>query len=266
VAEPVTLKEGGALPPLYCVHPVSGSPYCYMEMTQGLGAGRPVLGLEAPGFDGEGEPAGSIPELAAHHVAAVRADRPHGPYHLLGWSLGGVVAYEMARLLTAAGERVETLVLIDSGVPQGVPVPGEQVMIRYFLLNFLGVVSGEVPGLDEALAEPGPDADLEERFTAVEGSGLFPEEFDADFLLERYLMYRAHASMLMRHTIEGGYDGPATLIKAAESVPELLDWKPFVGSLTEHTVPGDHHSMWTGPGLPALTAVVAQVLDAGAAA
>ncbi len=141
----VPLRAGGDGPPVYCVHPVSGSPYCYTDLASRLDAGTPVFGFEAPGFDGFDEPAGSIRELAEVHTATLRAARPHGPYRLLGWSLGGVVAFEMARLLAAEGEEVPLLVVIDAALPGTQPFPPGPALVRYFLHDFLGLVSGGAP-------------------------------------------------------------------------------------------------------------------------
>ncbi|SER84762.1 Thioesterase domain-containing protein [Streptomyces sp. yr375] len=256
----VPLRETGALPPLHCVHPVSGSPYCYAGMTYQLDAERPVFGFEAPGFDGVSEPATTIQELANRHTAALRAVRPHGPYQLLGWSLGGVVAYEMARLLTAAGEDVPLLVIVDAALPGTQSVPPEDQLARYFLYDFLGVTSDRAPGIDKALAGMRPEAEPAEIFAAVEHDGAVPEEFDAEFLLERYALFRTHVRALRQHSLTSDHDGPTVLLKAARSTERLLDWRPHLSRLTEHTVPGDHHSVWQEPGLSALSRIVDQAL------
>lgn len=242
----VPLSEPGSLPPLYCVHPVSGSPYGYSVLTRTLGADQPVFGFEAPGFDGIGEPAADMAELAERHVASLRAARPHGPYHLLGWSLGGVVAYEMARRLTAAGERVPVLVLVDSPVPEPIESWPLSSMLPHFLRDLLGLTAGRTPELDAALAGLGDDSPLVEWFAAAERSGQFPEELDAEFLEERFTLFEAHVSLLMRHRIEAVHQGTLISVMAAESDPAETRWGPLATRVEEHTVPGDHHSMWTG--------------------
>jgi thioesterase domain-containing protein len=256
----VPLRATGSLHPLHCVHPVSGSPYCYVGLTHQLAPERPVFGFEAPGFDGVSEPATSIGQLAELHTAALRAARPHGPYQLLGWSLGGVVAYEMARLLAAAGEEVPLLVIVDAALPGTQSVPPEDQLARYFLYDFLGVTSDRAPGIDKALQDLPPHARPAEVFAAVERAGAVPEEFDAEFLLERYALFRTHVVALRRHSVTSVHEGPAILIKAAQSVENLLDWRPHLSRLTEHTVPGDHHSVWQEPGLTAIGAIVDQAL------
>ncbi|MFJ4971527.1 alpha/beta fold hydrolase [Streptomyces sp. NPDC088755] len=260
----VPLRADGELPPVYCVHPVSGSPFCYAELAARLDPGSPVFGFEAPGFDGIGEPARSIRELAEVHTATLRAARPHGPYRLLGWSLGGVVAFEMARLLAAGGEEVPLLVVIDAALPGTQPFPPGPALVRHFLHDFLGLVSGGAPELDKALAALPPEAGPQERLEAIEDSGTVPEEFDAEFLLERFTLFRAHAHAMVDHVIDGVHDGPTTLVKAEGSEPHLLRWEPYASRLDQHTVPGDHHSIWREPGLAAIADVVNQALRRGA--
>ncbi|WP_083864874.1 non-ribosomal peptide synthetase [Nocardia brevicatena] len=99
--------------PLFCVHPAIGLAWCYSGLLAHLPPDRPVYGLQAPhvaghpGFD-------SIAAAADHYVAHIRSVRPHGPYHLLGWSLGGLIAHEIAVRLQRAGERVALLAMMDS--------------------------------------------------------------------------------------------------------------------------------------------------------
>ncbi|MEU7034487.1 MULTISPECIES: alpha/beta fold hydrolase [unclassified Streptomyces] len=256
----VALRAEGDRLPLHCVHPVSGSPFCYSAMAHRLRAGQPVFGFEAPGFDGASEPLTSIRALAELHTASLRAARPHGPYQLLGWSLGGVVAYEMARLLAAEGEEVPLLVIVDAALPGTQSVPPDDELARYFLYDFLGVTRDRAPGVDKALAGVRPGAEPAEVFEAAELHGAVPEEFDAEFLLERYALFRTHVVAMREHRLDAVHDGPAILIKAEDSVERLLDWSPYVSRLTVRTAPGDHHSVWQGPGLTAISAIVDEAL------
>ncbi|GLH76253.1 hypothetical protein SSBR45G_11610 [Bradyrhizobium sp. SSBR45G] len=104
-------RDGGA-PPLFLVHPAIGTSLGYGALAEALPADWPVFGLEAPAA----EQAADLVGLAASYVALVRKVATHGPYRVGGWSLGGAIAFEMARQLEAAGEAVQ-LVLIDAGLP-----------------------------------------------------------------------------------------------------------------------------------------------------
>ena len=113
----IELSRDASLPALWCVHAASGLAVDYQPLAEALPAYQ-VLGLQLPGLADLGAtPFTSIESLAALHVEAIRHRQPHGPYRLLGWSVGGVIAHEISRQLTAAGERVERLILLDPRMP-----------------------------------------------------------------------------------------------------------------------------------------------------
>ncbi|GGM09006.1 hypothetical protein GCM10012279_28860 [Micromonospora yangpuensis] len=108
------LRAGGTRRPLFCVHPGAGMSWSYAGLTQHLGADQPVYGLQTRALSTPGYRAASVPELAEEYLAEIRRVQPHGPYRLLGWSFGGVVAHAMAVALQRAGERVELLAMMDA--------------------------------------------------------------------------------------------------------------------------------------------------------
>jgi phthiocerol/phenolphthiocerol synthesis type-I polyketide synthase E len=110
----VALNEGGPGRPLFLVADAAGNALSYRLLAAELNGVRPVLGLEPTEHGAVGL---SIEDSAARHVAAARLAQPSGPYILGGWSFGAVLAHEMARRLTAAGEQVDALVCLDAHVP-----------------------------------------------------------------------------------------------------------------------------------------------------
>ncbi|MEU2180723.1 amino acid adenylation domain-containing protein [Streptomyces thermolilacinus] len=118
------LRASGGEPPLFCVHAAAGLAWGYAGLTAPLGADRPVYGLQARGLDGTEALPVSLREMAADYLDHVRSVQPTGPYHLLGWSFGGVVAHEMAVQLEERGESVETLAILDAH-PAGVGADGD---------------------------------------------------------------------------------------------------------------------------------------------
>ena len=108
----VTLRQGVG-PPLVLVHGLSGTVMECWALVDALRTRRPVLGLQARGLDGEAAPITRVHAMADHYVQALRREAPGGSYALCGFSFGGLVALEMARLLARGGERVTLLCLLD---------------------------------------------------------------------------------------------------------------------------------------------------------
>ncbi|MEU9609745.1 amino acid adenylation domain-containing protein [Streptomyces sp. NPDC048057] len=145
----LALRTSGDREPLFCVHPVGGLSWDYFGLLGGLAADRPVYALQAPGMEGDAaELPGSVEETARDYVERIRAVQPSGPYHLLGWSFGGLVAHAMATVLQDAGERVELLALLDSyPAAEGASVAegaGGEEDPQTALLEFLGVDPAEL--------------------------------------------------------------------------------------------------------------------------
>ena len=148
----VPIRPSGRRSPLYCVHPVSGSPYVYAGLARLLEEDQPVWGFEAPGYDDDRKPLTSFDALAAEYLPALRRARPGGPYLLLGWSLGGSLAFYLAQQLAASGAPVPVLVLVDATVPFRSPLPVEREMLRKFLHDLLALGGLPAAGLDEIVA------------------------------------------------------------------------------------------------------------------
>lgn len=108
------IQPEGDLLPFFCVHGDEGNYF----IPKYLGNERPFYAFFHQGEDGRRIPFTTVPEIAAHFIDEMRRVRQHGPYLLGGYSFGGIVAYEMARQLIQAGERVPELVLLDTYAPE----------------------------------------------------------------------------------------------------------------------------------------------------
>ncbi|MFJ7275153.1 amino acid adenylation domain-containing protein [Kitasatospora sp. NPDC098663] len=107
------LRTGGGLAPLFCVHPASGLSWPFAGLRPHLDPRRPLYGLQSRTLLGRPVPE-SLEELADEYLERVREVQPAGPYHLVGWSFGGVIAHTMATRLQQRGERVALLAMLDS--------------------------------------------------------------------------------------------------------------------------------------------------------
>ena len=110
----VALRLLGTKPALYCVPGAGSDALSFRELARRLGDDQPVFAFQPKGLDGSTPFLRTIEEIAAAHIAALRDHQPSGPYYLCGSSLGGVVAFEMARRLSKSGEEVRFLGLLDS--------------------------------------------------------------------------------------------------------------------------------------------------------
>ena len=117
----VPLQPRGAKPPLFFLHGVGGDVYCFVELAGLLGPDQPVYGIQAAGVDGRCPRHVSMEQMAAHYVREITSFQPEGPVYLAGYSLGGVIAWEVSRQLQSAGRRVAFLGLLDSSPLGGVP-------------------------------------------------------------------------------------------------------------------------------------------------
>lgn len=108
------LRTEGGKPPLFCIHPAGGLSWCYAGLMKSMGPGYPLYGLQARGIAGPEPLPATLEEMASDYIAHIRSVQPSGPYHLLGWSLGGNVAHAIAVQLQQEGCEVGLLAMLDA--------------------------------------------------------------------------------------------------------------------------------------------------------
>lgn len=113
--------RAGAGAPLFLVHGLSGTVMECWPLVGAVRSERPVYGLQARGLDGEQLPQQRVEEMAASYIEQMRSVQAHGPYTLIGFSFGGLIALEMAQQLQGTGEQIELLCLLDTYVHQELP-------------------------------------------------------------------------------------------------------------------------------------------------
>lgn len=114
----IALRTTGEKPPVFLISGI----HLYQDLADRLDAGRPVYGIYLPEEEAmfqseDGESALSVERLAEQYVEQIQKERPLGPYVIGGVCFGGLVAYEMARQLTAAGHEVEQTILMETVLP-----------------------------------------------------------------------------------------------------------------------------------------------------
>ncbi|MCA9557515.1 MAG: hypothetical protein KC583_03020, partial [Myxococcales bacterium] len=210
-------------------------------------------------------------EMARRYLEAVRTVQPEGPYLLGGWSLGGVVAYEMAQQLTAAGEQVGAVALIDSATPAPgtLPVAGlvgdvEDPMLAYMGLDMAGLGGEQLPDLVDSLKKM--SGEERQRFLTqrVQGADMFQRlgEEQRERLMR---VFRTNLTALGRYQ-PAPYAGEVTLLRALRRVETSRDtegWSALVDRLRVHRVPGHHYSMLKPPYVDELARLLSAALGGG---
>ncbi|MEV0683226.1 amino acid adenylation domain-containing protein [Nocardia sp. NPDC050378] len=225
----LVLRRKGSRPPLFCVHSAVPLAWCYAGVT-GYLPDRPVYGLQATELTGTP----SIDDLVEHYLAVVLELQPRGPYHLLGWSLGGQIAHALAVRLRDTGARVGVLTMLDSVVftPEEPPTPRMRDLLTHLL--------GDEP--DDA--DAAPDVTAAEAAAVLAstktsfGTGLSASQ------LER--LHRGYiAGVRLSHTYRPArFDGDLLYFSATRGITAMFDgdmWQPFVtGEVIEHPVEATH--------------------------
>jgi thioesterase domain-containing protein len=267
----VALQPEGPRQPFFCVHPAGGNTFVYKELAELLGTEQPFHAIQSDGLDDELLEDLTIAGMAASYVAAIRAVRPHGPVHLGGWSMGGLVAFEMAQQLRAAGGEAGLLVLFDTRAftrPDDVDeLPEDDVDILHALL-----------GADLSLSLAQLQALPAHRVLShVVEEGRRRGHLAADFGIEqakRLLTVYKRNRRLMWDYLPRPYPGAMTLIQArerrpGENPPIGLGWDPLIaGGLATHLVPGNHNNLMIPPYVGAVAELLRTLLaaiDRGAA-
>ena len=259
----VPLRAGSGSPPLFCVHPVSGSAYAYRGLARLLRADQPVFGLEAPGFDNDRTPVGCLPRLADEYTSILRAFAPGQGYRLLGWSLGGLMTFEIAKRLRAAGEKVTTLILVDAPPPRVRPLPPERDILQRFISDMMGTSEQDAPPQVRDLFESWPDpVDAAAALPLIAAAQVLPGEMDAMLLADQYAVFRALLEGFHSIEVSGMYAGDALHILAELSPRHEMNWSRALPRVREITVPGTHYTIWSGKSLTMTSEIVQAALDA----
>jgi thioesterase domain-containing protein len=114
----VPIRAAGNRKPLFLIHPIGGEVQYAYDLVRHLDAELPVYGLAASGLSSGEVPQSSIKAMASTYLQAIREVQPTGPYSIAGWSLGGMISYEIAHQLSAAGQVVDFVGMIDTGNSQ----------------------------------------------------------------------------------------------------------------------------------------------------
>ena len=260
---PMHRGEGGAKTPFFLVAGMFGNVLNLRHLAQLLGGDRPFYGLQARGLYGDAQPHADFVEAARDYIAEMRQVQPQGPYLLGGFSGGGLIAWEIARQLEAAGDSVPLVVLLDTPVPlRPMLSKADKLMIRLAEIRAEGPAFfarwwREKQAWKRAQAEGATQGEAEFHNAAIEAA------FRA--ALPIYDMGRRDgATVLFRPPLDRRWQvtGGRWVSAAREFVVHDNDLTPFAPALEVIEVPGDHDSMVLEPNVRVLSARMRAVIEA----
>jgi amino acid adenylation domain-containing protein len=253
--------EAGPGRPLFLVHPAGGDVHCYRDLARRLGPERPVYGLASPLLSAEdGIP--NLEQRAAVFVEAMIGAQPEGPYAVGGWSLGGVIAWEIVQQLEQRGKTVELLVLLDSHAPDPESPRADQAEILANLAAGLPASPGHPAITAEALRRlPEPER-LRVVFAAARQAGALPEGLGEE---QAGALLRAGEAEVdaMRAYQPQPYAGPVLLVRAARGGGAAdLGWGALAeAGLETVALDANHSGLLVEPALTELAGVLRARLD-----
>jgi amino acid adenylation domain-containing protein len=240
----VAMQPEGSKPPFFCVHGVGGNVVGFHELARRMKPDYPFYGLQSQGLDGRRPLYTRIEDMAARYVEEVRTVQARGPYHLGGFSFGGVVAYEMARQLRLQGEDVGVVVLLDTYASNPKPVKFTDL-----LRDPSQVKLNQLP------------TELRKKFRRTLLAWRLPE------VLKKVMRTNAHA--VEQYRLQP-YSGKVVLLRAGDSWRVAEDpygkWAQLIGELETFEIGGAHMDILREPQVGLLAERLKACIDAAAAA
>ena len=267
----VEIQPGGSKRPFFCVHPIGGNVLCYIDLARYLGSDQPFYGFQAKGLDGQHQPYRQVEEMAADYIRVLRVVQPQGPYLLGGWSMGGVVAFEMAQQLQKQGDLVALLALLDSRITNYADKnnPGyfdEIALLTYFAKDLGGHFGKELSLSYAALQHLTLDEQLSYILEQAKLASILPEEVEIMQFQPLVEVFKTNLHALQSY-VPQVYANRITLFQAEEILSEgWRDYTSYWGKLTAdsvdiYTVSGNHYTMLTRSRVQDLAAKLKHCLD-----
>lgn len=258
---PIRVGDGA---PLFCAHPVVGLSWCYLALVPHVDARFPLYGLQARGLRRPEPLPASMAEMAREYTDQIRMAQPSGPYHLLGWSLGGNVAFAIAEELERRGQEIGLLVILDASLAdrEAIALSNEPWMIYNLVLAQFGYVPALTP------AEPDPEARMLELVRRRPGLGL--DEWPEQRLLALQRVIKNNVAVARAHQ-PGRVHCRLLFFSATRNPPALAGkleiWRQFVdGPIEAVELDCDHRYMLLPEPVarigPALTGALARATAA----
>ncbi|MGZ8846235.1 MAG: amino acid adenylation domain-containing protein [Pyrinomonadaceae bacterium] len=244
--------DTGSKPPFFCVHALGGNVLEYHDLARYLGKAQPFYGLQSGGLDGKHAPHTRVEDMAAHYIKEMRQLQPAGPYFIGGRSLGGMIAFEMARQLRAQGQEVGLLALLDTYPSGYAKLLRDQKTLRPCFERAVARTKAHISNLS--------GLSLRDKFLYLVAKSKFaPRKMKSHLWRQAYNSFanlgrplpralqdiKELNSLAVREYVPHVYDGHITLFWASSDLRASVDfvegWRALAGGGIEvHEIPGSH--------------------------
>jgi thioesterase domain-containing protein/acyl carrier protein len=258
----VPIKPHGNRTPLFCIHPGGGTVFCYQHLAYHLNSDQPVYGLQAYGLNPKNSPHTNVEQMASFYIQEIKKIQPHGPYFLCGWSLGGLIAFEIAQQLFQQGSQIAFLAILDSYPPdlaidEEIPTPEDDASSLLQLL----LEDEDLDISPEQLADLTEEEQLTYVLKKAQEKKLYPENFDlaqARLLLKiLQISYRAALDYKPQY-LQVSLD-----LFIASDTPDKFKslWDTMVNRVESYSASGEHGKMVEPPHVQLLAEQMQKSLD-----
>ena len=264
----VPLKPNGDKNPLFIVHGANYNVLIFNSLSKYVDVNQPIYALQAKGLNGEVEPHDTIEDMAAHYISEILSVCPEGPINLAGFSMGGVIAYEMTKQLKAQGRVVKTLSLFDSYVYPNYyyknPVVKRFAWYMYAIAQLTFMVFNMFSNKKNFKRRV--------KLLKLLIKGLFLKmQFGSE--RQRQMQFnrsskidKMHKSAFMRYNMEPE-NIVVDLFRSSENIYfahdyKYLGWKQMAkGGIRRHVMPGNHSELFLSPVVEEFAEKLQYVLD-----
>lgn len=252
------LKSTGEKTPIFMIHPPGGIVACYRELAKSLSVDQPLWAIRSRGLHGDEPLPETMVAMAADYLQAIRTVQPSGPYRVGGWSLGGVIAYELAQQILESGDSVDELILLDTTIPEkslshSTDEKTKQVGLEYGIEMTLSQLV-DLPGKDQL-----PFLyDHARRLGVLDDEA--PQAVVDKSLHDLRELFHHHALLASEYSLQP-LKAPILLVRP-QDVPVEIEmaedrgWGRWCDQVTVKRIPGHHHSMVQSPNVQSLAGLL----------
>jgi len=233
----VPIRSAGTRAPLFCFHSLTGTVTRFGSLAVAMPADQPVYALQLRGLDPRFEFHRSIPEMASAYVQEMLTVQQDGPFLLLGYSMGGTIAYEVARQLRARGAEIGMLAMVDTATT----VDGEYDPVDY-VIPLVMEYGLKLTADAASILELDMPARIDALLGLAKDAGSIPASYGADQLRRMIESYGVNSRALQDYGIEDSAEH-IVMFRSDDPGDPSNGWSAYVEEVTVIPIPGDHFDM-----------------------